>query len=103
MRREVVTSPEEDALLDRYNISWSKFCHQKIMELKGIDKDELFEKIVLRAILIAVGGLIFALSPLLNDIVLVVVEYVIGTTMILTGSISMIFLWKRQRGVTADE
>ena len=89
----------EKMILDRHNIRWSEFCHTKIKELDmevDIVKD-MDSKIINRALLIIMGCLIFALSPLLNDVFLVMLEYIVGTSMVFIGSISMVFLLKKYR------
>jgi len=58
---------------------------------------DMDSKIINRALLIIMGCLIFALSPLLNDVFLVMLEYIVGTSMVFIGSISMVFLLKKYR------
>lgn len=97
-------SVEELIVLDENNIRWSTFCHENIKRLgqKGDElllkkKSELQDKIILRIILVAMGCFIFAFSPLLNDIFLVIIEYVIGGVMVVGGSISLVLMWRKEK------
>jgi len=85
-------TPEEVAILDRYGIKWSEFCHSNIGKLKKRDRDEFFDKLIIRMLLIAMGGFIFATSTLSNNIFIILVEYVIGLTMVFIGTLSIIVL-----------
>jgi len=95
-----LATDEEVAILDEHNIRWSAFCHGNINKLKQnkSDRNDLFDKIVLRTILILMGCLIAGLTPLLNDVILVMFEYMIAIAMVLVGTISMIFLLRDTRG-----
>jgi len=88
---------EEKHILDRNNIRWTEFCRKNIATLNNNVKEDIWDKIVARMILIVLGGLIFALSPLMGDIVLVMLEYMVGTSMVLIGTISTIFLWRNRK------
>ena len=90
-------TPNEKMILDKNNIRWNDFCRANIQNLEKDNKDTLFDKVILRMIIIALGCLIFAFSPLLNDIVLVMLEYLIGTTMVFIGVISLIMMRVRRR------
>jgi len=88
---------EELVVLDEHNVRWSEFCRGNINRLKEgkqLSRNDLFDKIVLRTILIMLGCLIVCFTPLLNDIILIMFEYMVGITMVFIGTISMIFLWR---------
>lgn len=88
---------QELLILDEHNVRWSEFCHGNINRLKEgkqLSKNDLFDKIVLRTILIMLGCLIVGFTPLLDDVILVMFEYMVGITMVLIGSISMLVLWR---------
>ena len=88
---------EELVTLDRNNIRWSDFCHKNIINLNNKKRDDIMDKIISRMLLVVVGCLIFALSPLLNDIFLIIIEWIIGTIMVIVGSVSTIYLYLQQR------
>ena len=88
---------EEQKILDSHNVRWTSFCRENIQKLNKDNKQDLWDKIVLRMLLIVLGALIFAFSPLLEDVILVTLEYFVGTTMVLIGTLSMLFLWKGKR------
>lgn len=85
-------SAEEVATLDRHNISWSPFCRENIKRLRHKDRDEYFDKLIIRMVLIALGCLIFATSTLYNNFLIIVIEWVISITMVFIGSLSTLLL-----------
>ena len=88
---------EEREILDYNNIKWSEFCHRNIESLSKKRNDELFERIALRMVLIGLGATIFCLSPLLNDVFLLIIEFVISSVLLLIGSISLFVMYWRFR------
>ena len=83
---------EEKTLLDRKNIRWSEFCRKNIQELMIHTKQDLYDKIIIRVACILLGCLIFLFSYLLNDIILIICNYVIAATMAITGTAGIILL-----------
>jgi len=85
-------SSEELAIFDRYNIKWSDFCRENIKRLKHKDRDMYYDKLIVRMVLIALGCSIFATSTLYNNFLIILLEWVIGITMVFIGSLSTILL-----------
>ena len=87
-------SEKELRILDKYDIEWNEFCKKNIEKLDKVD-DTLLDRIALRILLIAIGATIYCLSPLLNDIVLIYIEYIISSILILIGSVSLFVMWRK--------
>jgi hypothetical protein len=85
---------DELVILDENKIRWTDFCRKNIANLKNDTKTEVMDKLILRALLIALGGIIFAFSPLLNDIVLIMIEIMIGIALVFIGTLSILILWR---------
>ena len=70
------------------------------MRLKNKNKDELFDKVISRLVLIVIGALVAGLSPLMNDLVLTTIEFALGLVMVIIGTFSLIYLVvKKRRGM----
>jgi len=85
-------SAEEVAILDENNIKWSDFCHENIRRIGSKKKQELLDKIAFRMVLIGIGGLLFALAPLFNDVWIILFEWLLGLSLAVVGMISLIYL-----------
>jgi len=92
-------SYDEVQLLDVNNIRFVDFCKKGFKELENNKKDDIFDKIVLRMLLIVIGGIVVGLTPLISNIAIIMLEYIVGISMVFIGSISMVFLWRNNRNV----
>lgn len=93
--------PEEQMLLDRNNMTFGKFCDWSFEMLKNKDKKnkDVSDKIILRIMLILLGLLVFTFGSLLNNIILIMLEQIIGIFMVFVGSVSMILLLRANRKI----
>jgi len=84
-------------LLDENNLRFTDFCRQGFNSLKNKDKQDINDKVVLRLLLIVLGGVAVGLTPLISNLVIVMLEYCVGITMVLVGTISLVLLWRNER------
>ena len=92
---------EEKTLLDKKNIRWTDFCRKNIMDLKIHTKEDLVDKVIIRVSCILLGCLIFVMSfTLLNDVILVIVNYIIAASMVIVGTAGIIFLRRDKKRQT---
>jgi|GEM_PF-3158095 len=92
-------SYEEVKLLDDNNLRWTDFCKNNLNDLKNKKKNDIGDKLVLRLMLIILGCLTVGLTPLMTDVVLVYLEYIVGITMAFIGTISILVLWRANSNV----
>ena len=56
----------------------------------------MLDKIAFRMVLIGVGGLIFVLAPMTNDIWIILFEWVLGLSLAIVGMASLLYLAKEK-------
>lgn len=90
-------SLDDVQVLDENNLRFVDFCKRGLDDLRRKRKDDLSDKVVLRLLLIILGSVVVGLTPLMSDVVLIVLEYIVGTVMVIIGTLSLVLLWRNRR------
>ena len=90
-------SYDDIRVLDENKLRFVDFVKRGLDDLRRKHKDDISDKIVLRLLLIILGCVTVGLTPLMMDLFLVLLEYVVGTVMICIGTLSLVLLWRNRR------